>query len=46
MNTILNSIKFIRNIINNFINWDVCKNQGYTFKTMWNYEVENFKKRK
>ena len=46
MNTILNSIKFVRNVLNNLINWKVCKNQGYTFKTMWNYEVENFKKRK
>ena len=46
MNTILNSIKFVRNIVNNLINWKVCKNNGYTFRTMLNYEVENFKKRK
>ena len=31
MNTILNSIKFVRNVLNNLINWKVCKDNGYTF---------------
>ena len=45
-NTILNSIKFVRNTVNNLINWKVCKDNGYTFRTMLDYEINNFKSRK
>ena len=46
MNTILNIIKFIRNIIHNTINWNVCKQNNYTYFDMIQYELNNYNKRK
>lgn len=46
MNIFHNIYLFIRNIVNNIINWKVVKENFYTFFDMIQYELNNYVERK